>query len=392
MNDWLHEAMSELADEVRPADLRERALRQSRRMAVRRTAAVALGIAALVGVTGAGIATVVPRHAARVQPGASATASPSASAPPSQSPSAGASAGIGQSPTALGTFYYIDIATARQPDTPTVGVYSWTPGAATAHPTRIAQVDSRSVYSSGNISPDGHWLAYAFSDKALHLVDLTTGRDRVAYRPPAGWEIDRGCVVPTWAPDSRRLLMREFAVFGQTNVVDRDEVFDTTTGKVTPVAGGSLQACHLVWSVDGSVLAIADDDVTITDPNGGHPRKAAGLGPGSTPRRSAFNLQSASPGGDRISGLVITPDTPAGDTERQLGANTVLDTHTGRSVPLPVAGKIVDAIFLRDGSLVVRVEASGVRRVARVAADGTLLFVHDEPAALKGMTLMMATG
>jgi hypothetical protein len=89
--DRLHADLADLADEVRMVDLRDRAVRSSRRLAVRRTMVATAAAVAVVAI-GAGTAfAVLPgRHAALPVTGPSAQASPTA-APTTEAPSAAAS-------------------------------------------------------------------------------------------------------------------------------------------------------------------------------------------------------------------------------------------------------------------------------------------------------------
>lgn len=393
MNDFapepLHDALADLAETVRPVDLRDRALRTSRRLAIRRAVTTTAAVVALVGVSAAGVSQVLPDHTAP-QPGTSHSATPS---PEPSSPSAGPAPSASSAPTAssggltttLRTLYYIDFAgtadTGRQP------MVSWTPGQATPKRLNIPAAANEAALTA-NVSPDGRWLSWVdggnYASLALHLVDLATGKDRVL-RDHA----DPECIEPAWAPDSHRLFIGSPNDPAAPGHGEPAGVLDVISGKFAPLAK-QVHGCHVTWAADGTAIGFADGagKIFVANPDGSGQRTVPGLGDTAHPPYS-LDLESVSPQGRRIALWWNDGSRPGGDVARGLNSNAVVDTRTGQKVKLPVStGLLLQVVFQPDGGMLLRVKGDQHNQLILVAADGTELDRHDEPAVLKTMTML----
>jgi hypothetical protein len=382
----LHEALSDLAEEVEIVDLHERALRTSRRLGARRVAVTALAVAALVALTAAGAKAVIPaKHGPPAPPAASGSVTPAPTATGSPSPEATpapeGSAGVSAAPppaggTAFGTRVYYDPSNTR-----TTGlVVAWAPGRPQVT-TVFSALPEGDAEANVNVSPDRRWLSYVATmapDSPLHLVDLHTGKDRVLRT-----KVDGLCVEPAWAPDSRRLLISD-----RSGSESRDGVLDVTTGVFTPFTANPA-GCHATWAVDGSAIVYANGSgkIFIVDPDGRNQRWVPHLGDPGAPM--SFDLSSVAPGGTRMACYLHQPGaTAVGDVARGLFANAVVDTRTGQKVTLPISGQLLQAVFRPDGSLIARVKGQAHHQFVLISATGTVLDRADEPAQLRDMIML----
>ncbi|NJC68802.1 hypothetical protein HC031_03535 [Planosporangium thailandense] len=388
MNDFapgpLHDALADLAETAQPVDLRDRALRTSRRLAVRRSVTVTAAAVVLLGVTAAGVGQVLPQRTAPHTPAASDSATPEpqpsspAPEPTTPEPSASSTPAASESgaTVTVGPLYYGDLS----PD-PSGFVVSWLPGDTQSKAIAKLPVDFAVTFNV-NVSPDGRWVSYVRGDtSALHLVDVRTGRDRVLRE-----HVDGQCAEPAWSSDSRRLLV-SVSADGSANA--RQGLIDVTTGAFTPLAT-AIQGCHLTWAADGAAIGYADGNgkIFVAKPDGSGQRAVPGINNFGTPPYSG-HLESVSPQGRQIALWLSDGTTPVGDVSRGLYSNAVIDTRTGQKVKLPVPdSRLLQALFRGDGSMVLRVKGDQHNQLVIVSADGAELNRWDEPAALKNLTML----
>ena len=74
---------------------------------------------------------------------------------------------------------------------------------------------------------------------------------------------------------------------------------------------------------------------------------------------------------------------------RELDANAVIDTRTGRQVDLPLGGRpLLQAWFRADGRLVARVSDGDHNVLVLVGADGRKIGESREPTTLKDRQIL----
>ena len=384
--DPLHDAMFQLAEEVQIVDLHDRALRTSRHIATRRTVTAAVAGVALVALTAAGVTQVLPKHGTP-RPATTATTPAVMVTTPSSSGPAGSGAVSPAPPpagSAIGALYYVN-ADLNRP----APIYSWRP--AGPAPAKLFTVQSEDdAVLNANVSSDGHWLSYVTSPDPttnpvdLHLVDLTTGRDRKVRTSVDGMGVE-----PAWLPGTHRLLVADLDAAKQSPV--REVILDADTGATVPLAA-KLAGIHATWAADGTaiVLAKGDGTIVVTDAQGRNPRQVPGIGLTAGKVPYSNDIESVSPGGTRVALYLNDGTTPAGDIARGLYCNAVVDTRTGAKVTLPITGQLMQAVFRPDGNLVARVKGQAHNRLVLISPDGRVLDQADEPAALKNTLLLDA--
>ncbi|RKN13975.1 hypothetical protein D7147_29460 [Micromonospora musae] len=393
MNDQrLRLDLADLAEEVTPVDLRDRALRTSRRIGTQRavatSAAVVLMLAAATGTAFA----ILPGRGADPLPATtpSITASPSPSASPTPSvstdpstPSSGAPASLGDTATFDRLFYVPEDVT---PGAQSVRLRSWRPG---DDPTRLASLPQVPALTSASVSPDGQRVAWVEDgDQPTLYVANVDGSGR----KPMVVGADRACVTPTWSPDSRHLLFRESA--DDTGVPRRYGVLDTRSAKKTVHWWtAEPEACHALWSADGNTIAMnTSAGVTLFDPDGKRKRDVPGLSHNGN--WWSGHIASIAPNGSRIALYRFHPqEEDQRDVARFLRASAVLDTRTGKAVSLPLGGRELRQVFFQaDGSMVVRVRSGGHSTLILVDEDGTKISEEAEPSSLTNMQIIGTAG
>jgi hypothetical protein len=241
----LRTAMADLAADVAPADLHDRAVRTSRRLRRWRTTAA---VAAVLVVASGGTATATQLWSApsgkpaTTVDGSSRCPATAVPTDPPPTPYYGP-AENGPAP-ATGPLFYL---TANGSSTALV---AWTPGQAKPVLRRSLPI---SALMNANVSPDGRWVSWVTpSDGALHLAALNGGKtDRVLRTG-----VDGRLLEPVWSRDSARLLVRDVSS-------DRVGTVEVTTGTFTPLPTDLKGARHAVWAADGTAIAfIAPDGQT----------------------------------------------------------------------------------------------------------------------------------
>ncbi|MFI7247473.1 WD40 repeat domain-containing protein [Micromonospora chalcea] len=388
--DRLRFDLADLAEEVTPVDLRDRALRTSRRLGIQRAAATSAAVlVVLAAATGTALA-IRPNSQAPVPAGPSVTVTappvettPTPSAEPSSTPSTSPSETTGGGPGEDVTFGRLvygpsDLANAPSP-TSTVRLQSWRPGDA---PVRLLGLPYGPAQVNVSVSPDGKSVAWVETTGAV-WVSALDGSGRRKLRDG----VDDLCWSPVWLPNSQQLVVRLTAAGGG----DPDTgVLDVSSGKFTRVTG--LDGCHAVFAADGT-LAFADGSdgtIVLTDRNGKNRRTVPGLGAKGS-RYVSFDLSGLSPDGRRVALLRIDRNGTYGDAARELLVNAVLDTRTGAEVPLPLEGRQLRQVFFQpDGSMVVRVRSGDRYTVVLVDATGRKITERAEPSALRDMQIVSA--
>ncbi|MET7469046.1 WD40 repeat domain-containing protein [Micromonospora sp. NPDC005686] len=386
--DRLRFDLSDLAEEVTPVDLRDRALRTSRRLGIQRAVATsAAALVVLAAATGTALA-IRPNSQAPAPAGPSVTVT-APPVEPSRTPSTDPSRTTSTAPdgttdggsSAAATFGRMVYGPSLLPDgtssTSTVRLQSWRPG---GDPVRLLGVPYEAAVLNVAVSPDGKRVAWADEAGAVWVSDLD-GSGRRKLRDG----LDNLCWSPVWLPNSQQLVVRVTAG-GDTGLLD------ASSGKFTKVTG--LDGCHAVFAANGT-LAFADGSdgtIVLTDRNGNGRRTIPDLGTKGS-RYVAFDLSSLSPDGRRIALFRIDRSGTYGDAARDLDVNAVLDTRTGKEVALPLEGRQLRQVFFQpDGSMVVRVRSGDGYTVILVDAAGKKLAERAEPSALRNMQIVNALG
>ncbi|HEY1179266.1 MAG TPA: hypothetical protein VGF17_24185, partial [Phytomonospora sp.] len=191
----LSDGLRDLADDVRPVDLHDRAIRTSRRLRARRAAGVMTASLALVLVVVIGVS--LSWHG--TGPGGGMDTADQAVVDATDS--ASAYSGSPESPLqAIGRVgYYV-----AQGGTPDVySVYSWEPG---TEP-RVEISGDLTFATSVAISPDGRYAAYYDQDR-MAVADLSAaepaGPADVVYEAKAAGD---ECLAPAWTQDSTSVVL-----------------------------------------------------------------------------------------------------------------------------------------------------------------------------------------
>ncbi|MFE9689873.1 hypothetical protein [Micromonospora sp. NPDC005806] len=344
-HDRLRFDLADLAEEVTPVDLRDRALRTSRRLGIQR--AVATSAAALVMVaaaTGAALAIRPNGQAPLPQPAGPSTTvtappvevtptpDPSASAEPTNSPAKPAS-------VLDGTRYYLESTSTR----------------ARIHAVRGSsdQVVHQLPYSTYGcewntitVSPDGKWVAWVQDS-----TDGNTSGVLMASRtgkPGATRLLDEvNCLGP------RPLVWKGGDLLMVGKKTRESVLFDLAANK--RVNGDPGQETDRCWSADGRWLAAVDDQRKPYVTDGTQSRHYSYTPPQDEAAHwGGWQARSVSMDGRYVSvGWVGT------DPSRHDDSFALVDTTTSKVVDLPGRGEIRSIMFTVDNKVVVK-RATGI--------------------------------
>ncbi|MFG1867878.1 TolB family protein [Micromonospora arborensis] len=380
--------LNDLADEVDRVDLRDRALRTSRRLGIQRTIATsAAALVLIAAATGAALA-IRPERALDPMPADSPTISISPSPTPDPTPSPSTSSLVAPPPdgssgttVTFGRLVYGPASSGG--DYPATGhLLSWQPGDA---PDRLLDLPFVAALTNATVSPDGRRAAWVEDNGALWVANVDgSGRRKLSDG------VDNNCGSPAWLPNSRQLTVRLNPAAGASAGAG---LLDVSSGAYTklPVFDG----CHAVWAAASGTLAFAGGSstagVVITDRTGAGRRTIPGLG-GKSSEYVCFDIASLAPDGRRIALFRIKRDSETyGDAGRDLIANAVLDTRTGKAVTLPLGGRQMRQVFFQsDGSMVVRLRSNDRYTLLLVDENGKKVGEQPEPTSLRNMQIVNA--
>ncbi|MGC4885996.1 TolB family protein [Micromonospora sp. DT227] len=339
--DRLRFDLADLADEVTPVDLRDRALRTSRRLAVRRavatSAAVLLALAAATGTAlairpdGSAPAPALPSVTSTPPP---VQPTPTPSVEPSRSPSKGPSVGPGQPSSALaGTRYYLEQTSARS----------------RIHAVRGTQdrVVHEVVHSGGgceantvSVSPDGKrvvWVQDSTDNNMSGVLLIATVGDDGARTLAEGISC-LGSRPLRWQSDDLLMVQRKN---GQSVLYDAQAQ--------RQIIGDPGQETDRCWSADGTWLAaVADGKPYVT--NGTRTRQYTYTPPKQEADKwGGWEARSVS-----MDGRYVAVGWIGTDPSRRDGSFAVVDTTTSKVVDLPGTGEVRSVLFSADGTVLLR--------------------------------------
>lgn len=161
-----------------------------------------------------------------------------------------------------------------------------------------------------------------------------------------------------WSPDSRRLIVKP------DNGPDGPwAALDVTTGQRTDLDASTAKLCYPTSSPDGGALGWYDGSggsgVVLTDAHGGNHRTVPHVDGLQAPCR--LGVYAVAPDGGRALVSRPNPDNPScGDGPGSTtGDGVIVDTATGRSLPLPITGGLTSGVFLPDGGILARTAQTG---------------------------------
>jgi hypothetical protein len=234
-----------------------------------------------------------------------------------------------------------------------------------------------------NVSPDGKHIV-TLDDKGLIITDIT-GRDRHTIEvdvPPEGFgsSSDAG---PYWTADSRSVIVvRSDGVAGTVRISDG-------AFKAFPEA---IQG-HDNYRISGDgkrVLYLDKCTIYSARTDGGDIKRVPGIGARSTAenpsRLEACVLGTVNSDGSRVAAVIFRMTD--GNKEAGRVPERLVDTTTGKVLPLAVRGQVVGVLIRGDGSLVVRSTEDNEKYVLTLlSATGTEIAHKAEPAIARAAVL-----
>ncbi|TDC84120.1 hypothetical protein E1193_06895 [Micromonospora sp. KC606] len=373
-NQRLRLDLADLAEEVTPVDLRDRALRTSRRIGIRRAVATSAAAVALLGAATGTAFAIRPDAAPAPLPGGppSVAASPTAADPWS----------------GVGRLFYAPQVSQKANN----ALAAWRPG---GQLTTLVDLPGSLLEISPAVSPDGTQVAWV-QDRDLMLADLDGPNRAVVHSGVEG-----SCWGPSWVPHRGHPEGRETPETQWITVAVRHnpgKPLALTRGLVDPKTESfqflqiEEDSCHPVWSADGRFLAYTDGSGQVVVMN--WLSKVIHVVPrlGGSNSFHSYEVASLSPDGSRVALLRIDYKQEGANTGRNLSVNTILDTRTGATVELPLGGrKLLQAYFLPNDRLVARVRATDGTRLLLIDSDGRRVTEAVEPAALEKHQILAVT-
>jgi len=373
----LRAAMADLAADVAPADLHDRAMRTSRRLRRwRMTAAVAVVLLMVGGGTATAARLLTAAPGGTSPAGGGSSACPAVTVPTDPTSTSYGPRETGPAPR-TGPLFYLG------PDGSSTALVSWTPGQPQPVLRRSLPVEAM---RNANVSPDGRWVSWVTSpDGALHLAALDGGTtDRVLRTG-----VDGRLLEPVWSRDSGRLLVRDLSS-------ERVGTIDITSATFTPLPTDLTDARHAVWASDGTAIAFLapDGGVVVADPDGSGQRRIPALADFAAEGRKVASLQSMSgtAAGDAALNLFVTAPGQDPDGCRSLVSNTTIRTGDGRQGQDEAQRggryRAYQAGFRGQHFSHVDRELGDPRRIELIGNNGEFLGGTDEPSGLRDYLLL----
>jgi hypothetical protein len=376
--------LAAIARRATPVDLYDRVLRESRRQARRRTALAAAAVAAVVLTGGAATAWLPQPHGGTPPGGYSSSPVPA----PSRSTWVSPSPLRSQLPPLKGVKPSLSLGTRTgKPYAGPPGVLYFTTVTGPGGTGTVKAVNSLGMGVLGTrpvlgpvsrydwvtdsfvFSPDGHSVAWVEAnigngDGIGPLVVVTDDGPPtvIAARVVGG--------LPTWMPDSRRIIVTVPGLGLGT--------LDVTNRRFAPAP--AAWNGYVAWSLGGAYVAYGETGKIVV-------ARADGTVVHRVPYdinccTGGFSVQSVSPDG-RYVGVSWENSDPT----QVRGAIKLVDVTTGKEVALPAqaTGSVVDIIPLVDGLFIRTASSSGAQTARLFAADGHQLMATPLPANTKDL-------
>ncbi|HET9516713.1 MAG TPA: hypothetical protein VFO77_03195 [Actinoplanes sp.] len=336
----LHHMLADLADDVRPVDLYQPAIRRSRQIGRRRTAAAGVSLA-VVAVLGGGLWRLDP---------------------PTPQPVAASIAGL------PGTLFYRD-------DDTVVRLAVDTGPQTVAH----TEAESRSA-----VSPDGTKVAVVGAKTGVVVSEDGRPRTLLATTTPSGYG-------PSWSADGSTLFTARRGPDGKP----QPGLLNVADGTFSAVSVPPT-ATDVLLSGDGRSVVYADDAcrVTVAPVTGGAGRIVPVLGDDdrsvNPPGWSVCDIVAVSDDATRAAvRLQVTDAAP--ELTDGTGADTIVDTATGQVLVPPAEGSVSAALFGPGDSMLYRYEQEDAYTLVVQDSHGRVTARVEEPASVEGLTLVAYT-
>jgi TolB protein len=239
------------------------------------------------------------------------------------------------------------------------------------------------VYTA-EVSPNGALLAYVRSNGDLMVANSDGKRARLLRS-----HMVQGGFGPTWSADSSRVVVAR-AVGEQGWQAGTVRVGSTAFTALPKAIQGHI---HYWLTADGRRYFYSDGRCAIYSAkvDGTGIKRVPVLGLDETadnPRRlRACDIISLNSDGSRMTVDLHVGNDTDGDIAGSQAANSVVETATGKVLPLPVHGTVSQVLYLRDGTLLVRSGSSARPVLTLLSADLRVLATKTEPASVKNLRL-----
>ncbi|QLQ38603.1 hypothetical protein [Micromonospora robiginosa] len=370
--DRLRLDLADLADEVTPVDLRDRALRTSRRLGIQRavvTSAAALVV--LAAATGTALA-IRPNGQAPAPAGPSITSSPppqvtptpSRSVEPSRTTSKSPDSGAGQPQSALtGTRYYLEQTSTRSRIHAVRGTQD-----RVVH--EVVHEGSRCESNTVSLSPDGKrvvWVQDSTDNNMSGVLLIATVGENGATTLAEGISC-LGTRPLRWQGDDLLMVQRKN---GQS------VLYDAAANK--QVVGDPGQETDRCWSADGAWLAAVSEGKPYVS-NDGDLRQYTYT----PPQQEAAKWDGWEARSVSMDGRYVAVGWIGTDPSRRDGSFAVVDTTRSKAVDLPGTGEVRSVLFSVDGTVLLR-RGNGITVLdRRLTPVGTVT----EPSSLRNRALL----
>ncbi|GAA2208673.1 hypothetical protein GCM10009850_041310 [Nonomuraea monospora] len=221
-------------------------------------------------------------------------------------------------------------------------------------------------------SPDGRKAAWVTTGGKLQVRDGAKTTTIVS-----GLQGGTPCLTPVWSADSKQVA---YTQAGDTIMAVKAD------GSAAPrKLGRSAGVCHLAWSADGRYVAGYTGEANALyrlDVKTGKAARAKGV-------TWITHVQSLSPNGRNA--VVEVPADPStlGDGSWPVAYKPViLDMVTGKKRAPAVKGKLIGALYLKDGRMVVRVAGASHNTLVVLDGAGKETQRIAEPAKAKKQALL----
>ncbi|MEV8511512.1 hypothetical protein [Dactylosporangium sp. NPDC051484] len=356
--------MADLADQVNPVDLRDRALRTSRRLGMQR--AVATSAAALVVLAGAaGIAFAVrpDGQGPAPVPGDSAvlTSAPVETTQPTKPALTGSGSAAANAPQSVltGTRWYLGRNDAE------IAIHA-VRGDKDEVTVRIPRGSGECAHNTITVSPDGKRLAWVDSGDTEGTL-MTAATDGSGKRTLDTGVLCLGAKALVWKGGDKLMVTKG----------NSQRIVNLVTGGSSP--GTDIAAAFQAWSADGVWSAgKINDKLTVTN---GTDRRYYQYTP---PQAEAKHYDGWAARGVSMDGRYITAGWLGTDPSRKDDTFAVVDTITSKTVQLPVSGGVQSVLFAADGTVLVR----QTNRIVVLDAQFRKLGELTELKGLQGMPLL----